>query len=203
MPHRLAPSNVSFVMPVRNRQHDVVQLVEHLLSQLTVAGIGEAEVVVVDDGSHDQTRERLHDLQTTRSRLRVLRHDRPRGMESAGQTGLERATGKIVLICEDEHPVLTEDLRRLLEIAKDETVVAARTESKVRPPSAPLMRRLRSWGTQADTQFESRDAEATEPAVQYSSLQLIRRPHLKTLASPAGHHFQLSSESAKSLSVMT
>lgn len=198
MPHRLASTDISFVMPVRNREHDIVDCVQHLLGQLSDAGIAEAEVVIVDDGSRDQTCERLHDLQTTRSRLRILRHDRPRGMESAGQTGLERATGRLVLICEDEHPVLTDDLRKLIKIAEDETVVAARAESKTRPPSAPLLRRLRSWGTDADQQF----VKQHEAHMEFSSVQLIRRPHLKKLASPKGHHFQLESESAKSLTVI-
>lgn len=201
MPDRLAPSNVSFVMPIRNRQHDVVQVVERLLEQLAEAGIAEAEVVIVDDGSHDGTCERLHELQTTRSRLRILRHDRPRGIESAGQTGLERATGKLVFICEDQHSILTDDLLKLLEIARDDTVVAARTQSRSHPPSAPLMRRLRSWGTQADKQITPQVNEAVDTQAEFSSLQLIRRPHLKALASKAGHHFKLSSESAKSLTV--
>ena len=202
MPHRLAPSDVSFVMPVRNGEHDIVDRVQALLDQLTEAGIAEAEVVIVDDGSHDRTSDRLHDLQTTRSRLRILRHDRPRGMEAAGQTGLERATGRLVLICEDEHPVLTEDIQKLIKIAEDESVVAARAESTARPPSAPLMRRLRSWGTRADQQFDRVDNADTSSTTQFSSLQLIRRPHLQKLASPKGHHFRLESESAKSLTVI-
>ena len=192
---RLSQQDISLVMPVRNSQQEVVQRVQVLLDQLTTVGIGEAEVVIVDDGSHDGTGDRLHDLQTQRSRLRILRHDRPRGMEAAGQTGLERALGKLVFICEDGQPVHTEDLRKLLEISEDPTVVAARAESHTRPPSPSLMRRLRAWGTHADQQFEPRQ-EDEEP---FCSLQMIRRPHLKTLASSQGDRYQLSSESAKSL----
>ena len=192
---RPASNDISFVMPTRNSQHDVVARVESLLAQLETLGIGDAEVVVVDDGSHDGTCDRLHDLQTQRSRLRVLRHDRPRGMEAAGQTGLERATGNLVFIGESEQPIHTEDLRKLLKISEDLSVVAARAESKARPPSAALLRRLRAWGTNADQRIEPELDHGEE----FCSVQMIRRPHLNTLASPMGGCYRLTSESAKSL----
>lgn len=197
MQQRPASHEISFVMPVRNCEHDVADRVEALLDQLSQAGIADAEIVIVDDGSRDQTCDRLHDLQTRRSRLRILRHDRPRGLEAAGQTGLERAVGRIILICEDEHAVRLDDICKLLTLAEDNSVVAARAESKTLPPSAPLIRRLRSWGATTEHRFAPEQQEAK----QYSSLQMIRRPHLKKLCSPSGHHLRLQSSTAKDLTV--
>jgi glycosyltransferase involved in cell wall biosynthesis len=197
MQQRPASHDISFVMPVRNCEHDIVDRVEALLLQLSQAEIANAEIVVVDDGSQDQTCDRLHDLQTRRSRLRILRHDRPRGLESAGQTGLERAVGRIVFICEDEYAVRLEDLCKLLQLAEDDSIVAARAESKSLPPSAPLIRRLRSWGTDA----EQRIAPEQHESQRYSSLQMIRRPHLKHLCSPSGHHLRLQTSTATDLTI--
>ena len=58
-----------------------------------------------------------------------MRHSRPRGLEAAGQTGLERSTGEIVFIQETNATVRIEDMRRLLRMSEDKSVVAARAES--------------------------------------------------------------------------
>lgn len=56
------------------------------------------EIIVVDDGSSDGTREILSSLNGDASDLRVLFHDRNRGKGAAVRTGLEQATGEIVII---------------------------------------------------------------------------------------------------------
>ena len=190
--------SISLVLPVRNAESAVVAHITVLMEQLSELGIADAEVIVVDDGSRDRTPDLVVQTQSVFPQIRLARHDRPRGMESAGQTGLERATGTIVLILEGFKPARTDDLRQLLQISKDKLVAAARAESRSREPSAPLLRRLRSWGTTADQQFNT-----SQHADKFTSVQMIRRSHLQTLASPKGNQTRLSSETSFQVRVPT
>ncbi len=185
----LPSTKLSIVLPVRNGAQRIAKRVERVLADLVELAIEGTEIVIVDDGSLDATSVVLDDLCVRYSRIRVMRHSRPRGMEAAGQTGLERSTGDLVFIQEADEDLRIEDLRRLLDLSEDTSIVAARAESVCRPLSAELLRRLRAWGTNADLQVES----DTEGSRRYS-LQMVRRTHLHTLAGPRGHHFHLTGE---------
>lgn len=189
---------MSVVLPVRNGQSRIANRVERVLDALTDMTREATEVVVVDDGSQDATMEVLDELKSRYPQVRVVRHSRPRGMEAAGQTGLERATGELVFIQETDTTVRIEDMRRLLRMSEDKSVVAARAESTPRPLSPALIRRLRAWGTNADQQIEKENA-----ATEKSSLQMIRRPHLQSLAGPKGNRYRLQGETLHSTSMET
>ena len=184
-------NRMSVVLPVRDgkdRIADRVVRVLNLLGDLT-NDPDAAEVIVVDDGSRDETVQILDDLRLDHPQLRLVRHTRPRGMEAAGQTGLERATGDLVFIQEHDADVREEDMRRLFQMSRDETVLAARAQSTPTSLSSELVRRLKAWGTAADKQLRGDVAEA-----QQTSLQMIRRPHLQKLASRNGDAMDLHSE---------
>lgn len=191
----LSTESLSFVIPMRNCEDEVTDRLIDTVEKLLDLGIDDAEFVIVDDGSTDGTSQQLSQLSQEHANIRIMRHDRPRGMEASGQTGLERATGQVVLIQEDQRPLRLEDLRQLLRMSVDPSVVAARTESRDTPPSPSLIRRLRAWGTNADRQIE----RFNDPSP-FSSIQMIRRPHLNRLAGPKGRYTKLKSEKIDSLS---
>lgn len=182
-------TKMSVVLPVRNSESQIADRVEHLLDALASLSDERTEVVIVDDGSRDATPVVLDELKSRHPQVRVARHGRPRGMEAAGQTGLEKATGELVFIQETDTSVRVEDLRRLMRMSEDHSVVAARAESTPKPMSNALLRRLRAFGTNADQQLETLP-EGTEK----SSIQMIRRPHLQELAGPKGAHYRLQGE---------
>ncbi len=194
-------AKISVVLPVRDGQHRIVERVEQVIAALADLTHNDhdspaSEIVVVDDGSRDATAEVLAELTNRYPQVRVARHSRPRGMEAAGQTGLERATGDLVFIQESDTSIRVEDLRRLHEMSADESIVAARAESTPRPVSDALLRRMRAWGTSADEQFD-------RPAVRSEkmSLQMIRRPHLQRLAGRGGSDYRLEAETTFSTSL--
>jgi glycosyltransferase involved in cell wall biosynthesis len=189
-------TRLSVVLPVRDGANDIANRVLHVLEAIADMTREVSEIVVVDDGSKDATPEVLDELKSRYPQVRVVRHGRPRGLEAAGQTGLEKATGELVFIQETDAAVRLEDMRRLLQMSEDRSVVAARAESTPRPLSPALLRRLRAWGTNADQQV---DPQAD--AIAKSSIQMIRRPHLQTLAGPKGDRYRLQSETFHSTSV--
>ncbi|NND98238.1 MAG: glycosyltransferase [Pirellulaceae bacterium] len=193
----MAPSTkLSVVLPVRDNEHDVQARIERVLDALTKMTKEATEVVVVDDGSRDATPQVLNELELRHPEVRVVRHSRPRGMEAAGQTGLERATGSLVFIQESNTDVRVDDMHRLHRMSRDYSVVAARAESTPRPIAPSLLRRLRAWGTNADQQFHR-----AEPKMEKSSMQMIRRPHLQKLAGPHGGDYQLHGETMLSTTI--
>lgn len=87
---------VSVVMPTHNRSDIMLATLASVLAQRGV----DLEVVVVDDGSHDDTPAVLAAVED--ERVRVLRHDEPRGVGNARNTGIEAARGEWVAPLDDD-----------------------------------------------------------------------------------------------------
>lgn len=84
---------LSVVMPVYNEAATVVRAVEAVLRQPVVA-----ELIVVDDGSSDQTAQLLGNVQSTDARIVIQRHETNRGKGAAVRTGFALAKSPLVLI---------------------------------------------------------------------------------------------------------
>ena len=83
---------MSVVIPVYNERDTVVKIVGKVLKLDFVS-----EVILVDDGSTDGTRELLKESKWD-DRVKLLFHERNRGKGAALRTGFARATGEIVAI---------------------------------------------------------------------------------------------------------
>lgn len=94
----MTPSNplVSVVIPSRNRWRLLRTTLDGVLRQEDV----DLEVIVVDDGSDDETPERLSAI--TDPRLRVYRNDEGRGVAKARNTGIEAAGGEWLAFLDDD-----------------------------------------------------------------------------------------------------
>ena len=185
----LSPLQVSVVIPVHNAEQRVAAETQRVLDALTDLSRQRCELIIVDDGSSDSTPEVLAELATRFPQVRVLRHTTPRGIEAAGQTGLQAASGEIVFIQEDNRPIRLEDMRRLFSMSADPSVVAARAQSTPRPLSGALQRRL------AGDRGAAAEPLRIEPAsVDPTGLQMIRRPHLQHLRGPLAPGVTLQSE---------
>ena len=89
--------DVSIVIPTRDRWHLLKQM--GLRSALTQTGV-EIEVVVVDDGSRDETAARLREIED--ARLQVVTLDRSRGVACARNHGMGIARGKFIAFLDDD-----------------------------------------------------------------------------------------------------
>lgn len=87
MPH------LTVVIPCYNERETVAEIIQRVH-----ASAPEAEIVVVDDGSTDGSREILSRLDGTQPYVRVIMHARNGGKGAALQTGIQAATGDIILI---------------------------------------------------------------------------------------------------------
>ncbi len=85
---------ISIVSPLHNEAENVDPLVAEIAA--ACAGFEAFEVLLVDDGSHDATAERIRALQADRPWLRLLQHERAGGQSAAVHSGVLAATGWVV-----------------------------------------------------------------------------------------------------------
>ena len=83
---------LSVIMPVYNER----ETLSEILAQVRVVGL-EKEIVVVDDGSTDGTRDILRE-EEKKGDLKVFYHEANQGKGAAVRTGLEHASGDVIII---------------------------------------------------------------------------------------------------------
>ena len=88
-------SSISILMPVFNERETIEAAIEDALS--TELPVETRQLIVVDDGSTDGTRELLRERSWPDNVL-VLEHDRNRGKGAAVRTALSHATGDFAAI---------------------------------------------------------------------------------------------------------
>jgi glycosyltransferase involved in cell wall biosynthesis len=84
---------LSIVMPVYNERRTLRQVIERVLAVPL-----ETELVCVDDGSRDGSREILDELQNRHSNVRVFLQPKNMGKGAAVRRGIQEATGDFVVI---------------------------------------------------------------------------------------------------------
>ena len=95
-PRRMpALHKISIIMPALNEQENIVGAIREVLAafdSLVIPG----EIVVVDDGSTDQTRTLATTEARADDRVRLIAHEKPAGIGTAFWTGLGAALGDAV-----------------------------------------------------------------------------------------------------------
>jgi glycosyltransferase involved in cell wall biosynthesis len=127
------PPGVSIIVPAHNEEKAIAGVVAHISKVLADMGV-EHEVIVVDDGSSDNTYQNAQGVGAT-----VLRHANNRGYGAALKTGIRSARYELIGIIDADDTYPIEDLPKLITAcAHADMVVGARTAAKVH---IPLLRR--------------------------------------------------------------
>ncbi len=106
--NRPAP-RVSVIVPCYNERDNVESCVDQIGEALVTARIP-FEILVVNDGSTDDTLERAHSLSTSRSFVRVVDLGRNCGKAVALREGIRRASGDVVAFFDADLQYSPEDL---------------------------------------------------------------------------------------------
>ncbi len=129
---------VSVVVPAYNEAGAVEESLTELREVLQQSEL-DAEVVVVDDGSTDGTRDVLREIEG----IRLIEHEQNRGYGTALKTGIRAAEGDIVVITDADGTYPPQYIPALLDaLAGCHMAVAARTGDEVR---IPLLRKPAKW----------------------------------------------------------
>jgi glycosyltransferase involved in cell wall biosynthesis len=103
---------LSVVVPVFNERNTLVEILRRMRQVRLPEGI-DREIIVVDDGSNDGTREVLSQLGD--STVRVVLHRENRGKGAAVRSGFEHATGDFVLVQDADLEYDPDDWPKLLD----------------------------------------------------------------------------------------
>jgi len=107
---------LSVIVPAYNERATVEQLLRRVAEAPLPAGV-EREIVVVDDGSTDGTRELLGELaeRAEPAPFRLVLHERNRGKGAAVRTGLAAGAGDVLLIQDADLEYDPREYPRLLQ----------------------------------------------------------------------------------------
>lgn len=119
----MRPMNLSVIIPVYNEKNTVRELVRRVQA-MNLAH----EIVIVDDGSKDGTREILAELDG-KDKVRVILHQKNQGKGAAVRTGIHSAVGDVMLIQDADleyDPVEYPNLLKPIEENKADVVYGSR-----------------------------------------------------------------------------
>ncbi len=143
-------ASLSVIIPALNEEAGIAGIVERVLAQqaaLAAAGVTRLEVIVVDDGSHDETgaaveRFVIPDAGEARAVVRLVRHPVNRGYGAALKTGLAQAQGELIAFLDADGTYPPEYFPQLCApaLAGAEVVIGSRMSGAA--SEMPLMRRV-------------------------------------------------------------
>ncbi len=110
---------LSIVIPIRNESPNIRPLYDELMAALGATGRS-VEVIVIDDGSTDDSFAQLAGLQAADPRLRVIRFRRNFGQTAAFAAGFAFARGRLVVTSDGDLQNDPNDIERMARMADDE-----------------------------------------------------------------------------------
>jgi glycosyltransferase involved in cell wall biosynthesis len=131
---------ISVVIPVRNEAPNVAALYEELTATLETFG-RRYEIIVVDDGSTDETFDLLAGIQARDARLRIIRFRRNFGQTAAFSAGFAHARGRYIVTSDGDLQNDPRDIPAMIELAQQFDIVAGWRKNR---QDAFLNRRLPS-----------------------------------------------------------
>jgi glycosyltransferase involved in cell wall biosynthesis len=133
---------VSVVVPAYNEEHGIGGVLDELNQILPQSGLDDYEIIVIDDGSTDNTAQVVKEHH---NHVTLLRHNGNRGYGAALKSGIRHARGEVICITDADGTYPNERipdlLARLVEYHYD-MVTGARTGANVH---IPLIRKPAKW----------------------------------------------------------
>ncbi len=118
---------LSIIIPVFNEEKTIEEILRRIFIQDT--GVWEKEIIVVDDGSEDNSKLKVKSFKSKYPDLKLLEHQTNLGKGAAIRTGLKASTGDAVLIQDADleyNPADWPSLLKALENSETKTVYGSR-----------------------------------------------------------------------------
>lgn len=133
--------SISIAMPAFNEAENIAQMVQdivHIVAQITP----DYEIIVVDDGSQDNTAAVVKSVQSSVPQLILVQHAQNMGYGTAVFNGLKQASKELIFFTDSDRQFDLHELNKLLaKIDTADLVVGYRA-----PRRDPFMRRLNGRG---------------------------------------------------------
>ncbi|HXT50600.1 MAG TPA: glycosyltransferase [Thermoanaerobaculia bacterium] len=108
--------SLSVVVPVYNERYLVCESLRRVLAAApSWEGVSAVEVLVVEDGSTDGTRELLREFAAAEPRITLIEHERNSGKGAAVRTGIAAAQGDLIVFHDADLEYDARDIGRLVK----------------------------------------------------------------------------------------
>ena len=134
------PAFLSLCLPAYNEQaniHATLSSARAILPHF----VEQFEIVVIDDGSHDETATRIEQVARRDARVRLVRHERNRGYGAAVTTGLRASAGNLAMFADSDGQFNFLDVARLLVALRGADFVIGHRHHR----ADNAQRRLNAW----------------------------------------------------------
>ena len=177
----MAHPRLSIVIPAYNESARIEDALERVMSCVAERG-WDAEVVVVDDGSKDNTAEIVHRWMEQHPRLHLVHNPGNKGKGYSVRNGLLQAAGEIVMFTDADLSAPMEEAERLIAAIEDgvDVAIGSRWMDRTRQTiHQPLYRqffgRCFNWITRMVMGLPFKDTQCGFKAFKRSAAQVIFR----------------------------
>ncbi|MBF0100107.1 MAG: glycosyltransferase family 2 protein [Desulfobacterales bacterium] len=87
--------DVAVIMPALNEEDNIENAIQDVLSAFNTLNIN-GELIVINDGSTDHTKEIVEEKMKSESLIRLINHEKPKGIGNAFWTGVDASPAKAV-----------------------------------------------------------------------------------------------------------
>ncbi|MFM7736219.1 MAG: glycosyltransferase family 2 protein [Alphaproteobacteria bacterium] len=172
-----AAPTVSAFFPCYDDAPTICGLVERVSAALDEVGI-DHEVIVVDDGSTDDSVARLERLAAAMPRLRIVRHPQNRGYGGALLSGFAASTGEWVFYTDGDGQYDPDEVRLLVaRMSPDVDVVQGWKIRRQDPWPRRMIGRLYHHAVRAAFALPVRDTDCDFRLIRRSLLDRVRLEH--------------------------
>ena len=133
-------ASISAFFPCHNEGENVERVIGNALEHLPAIA-DEFEILIVNDGSTDDTAARAEAIGETDSRVRVVSHPTNLGYGRALRTGFESAKGDLIFCADGDGQFSLEDLPPVVDALNDHGFVLGYRINR----ADPFYRRLNAW----------------------------------------------------------
>lgn len=102
---------LSIIVPVFNEESTILEVIKRLLD---TSFFVDREIIVVDDGSTDKTREYLKKIKS--NQVKIIYHKKNSGKGEAVKTGIKNSTGDYIIIQDADLEYHPKQINNLLEL---------------------------------------------------------------------------------------
>ncbi len=116
--------DVSIVVPAFNEEENIQAAIENVVSVLE-SGVDDYEILVVNDGSHDQTKLLAQQLALENSKIRVLTNESNRGYGYSYRRGIAEATKTYLTTFPGDNDMSAQSMLELIQKVHQADVITS------------------------------------------------------------------------------
>lgn len=113
---------LTIIMPALNEADNVSSAISSALDALDEYGI-EGELIVVNDGSTDETENKVLEFIEKDARIRLLTHDSPHGIGQSYWDGVQAANNELVILVPGDNEMDPSDVLRYIDLMEHVDII--------------------------------------------------------------------------------